>query len=904
MFKRTKLAVGLSAVCGGVLLSASTLALAQQQQLERVEVTGSAIKRIDAETAVPVTIIKIEELKREGVTTIEQVINRLSASQGSQGTSQSVGSGTGGAAFADLRGIGADKTLILLNGRRVANNAFDSSATDLNMIPFAALERVEVLRDGASALYGTDAIGGVINFITKKNFQGGTVTVGGDFPQDDGGRQTNFNIGYGIGDLDQDRFNFMAVIDYQKQKNLSAQQRDFGATGYIPEKGVDRTSGTTFPASYSQRQPLAVPDPVTGATARTYVANPAAPNCDPPFSIDTAGAGLNCRYDFTRWIDLVPETERLSFFGRASAKLSDDHTVNFEYFRTANTNKTIISPVPQTGLSMTSSSPFFPGNGITPAPTNFTIDPNLPIGVNWRASDAGGRAGETDNVQQRIVMSLEGVVAGWDYQGAVSYNQNRVDDSLTGGYSNDSLIAAGISGGILNPFGPQTAAGSQYLQDAALRGPLQIGRGTVYGIDARASRELGDWMGAGRQAALAIGTELRNEEFDNVINVPVAEQASSTGVDASGTVSGDRTVFAIYGELVVPITKELEITGALRFDDYSDFGNTTNPKIGFRYQPFQQLLARGSFSTGFRAPSLYELYAPRTLTFTANAYDDPELCPNGAGGVNTPNTIEGRDCNQQFLIQRGGNTELEPEESQNITFGFVFEPAADLSMGIDFWWINVDNQISTLPETLIFADPVKYAARFNRAPDGSLDVDQDAYVASPNENLGDLKTNGIDLSANYRLRTSDAGTFNIGFNGTYVIKYEYQREQGGAWVENEGKYVDNGPIFRWQHTLNLGWSSGEWGAGIVHRFKSSYTDQNDGIPEGDPLFNKVSSYSIFDLYGTWQPTKQIMLTAGVRNLLNEDPPFSNQGATFQVGYDPRFTDPIGRAYYLRGSYSF
>ncbi|MDQ2990867.1 MAG: TonB-dependent receptor plug domain-containing protein, partial [Pseudomonadota bacterium] len=153
----------------GLGLSAAAMAQTDNAApIQRVEITGSAIKRIDAETAVPVTIIKMDDLKKQGVTTIEQVMANLTVSQSSLGTSQVVGSGTGGASYADLRGIGANKTLVLLNGRRLANNAFDSSAPDLNMIPFAALERVEVLRDGASSLYGSDAVGGVINFITRK----------------------------------------------------------------------------------------------------------------------------------------------------------------------------------------------------------------------------------------------------------------------------------------------------------------------------------------------------------------------------------------------------------------------------------------------------------------------------------------------------------------------------------------------------------------------------------------------------------------------------------------------------------------------------------------------------------------------------------------------------------------
>jgi iron complex outermembrane recepter protein len=845
------------------------------------------------------------------VTTIEQAIGRLSAAQISQGTSQSVGSGTGGAAFADLRGIGADKTLVLLNGRRVANNAFDSSAVDINMIPFAALARVEVLRDGASALYGTDAIGGVINFITKKDFQGGNISAGVDLPQESGGRSFNVNGAYGIGNLDNDGFNFFAVIDYQKQNRLEASQREFGKTGFLPNKGVDRTSGTTFPASYTQVQPIPT-DPVTGATTRAFTTNPLAGSCAPPFSIDTAGLGRNCRYDFTRWIDLVPETDRLSVMLRGAAKLGPEHTLNLEYFRASNTNATVISPVPQTGNTMNSTvaggaqNPFFPGNGITPAPTAFTIDPTLPISVNWRAADAGPRQSETDNVQHRFVAGLEGVVKGWDYAGAFSYNQNRVDDKLTGGYSNDSLISAGIANGIINPFGAQTAAGAQYIKDAALRGDLQTGRGTVYGIDATASRDLGDWVGAGRNVALALGGELRREDFDNVVNIPIAAQAASTGVDESGTVTGGRTVAAIFGEINIPITKDLEFTGAVRFDDYSDFGNTTNPKVSVRYQPIPAMVIRGSYSTGFRAPSLYELYAPKTLTFTENSYNDPVLCPDGEGGVNTPNTQEGRDCNQQFLVQRGGNQKLNPEESKNFTLGLVLEPLANLTVGVDFWRIELENQITELPETLIFGDPAKYAARFNRDANGTLSPDgsNPGFVVAPNENLGDLTTYGIDLKGDYRLRTAGIGAFSFGFNGTYVIKYKYQREIGGEFVENQGRYIDNGPIFRWQHSLNVGWTYGDWGAGIVNRFKAGYTDQNDGIEPGDPLYNNVDAYSVFDLYGTWAPTKAINLTVGVRNVLDEDPPFSNQGSTFQVGYDPRFTDPIGRAFYIRGSYSF
>ena len=194
-------------------------------------VTGSAIKQIDAETAVPLTVVRMADLKKQGITTVEQAMASLTSVQVQTNTSFSVGcSNCGGASFADIRGIGENKTLVLLNGRRIANNAINGAAPDLNAIPFAAIDRIEVLRDGASALYGTDAIGGVINFITRRDVQGGSITLGADKPQHDGGRSKNGSLSFGYGDLDTQNFNIFGFIDYQHQNVISGSQRPFNAT--------------------------------------------------------------------------------------------------------------------------------------------------------------------------------------------------------------------------------------------------------------------------------------------------------------------------------------------------------------------------------------------------------------------------------------------------------------------------------------------------------------------------------------------------------------------------------------------------------------------------------------------------------------------------------------------------
>jgi iron complex outermembrane receptor protein len=865
--------------------------------LQRVEITGSAIKRIDAETSVPVTVIRVDDLKKQGITSVQDVISRLSASTSTQVTSTVVGAGTGGASFADLRGIGSDKTLILLNGRRLANNAISGSSTDVNTIPFAALERIEVLRDGASALYGTDAIGGVINFITKKSYTAGEISINYEQPEASGGKSRGVNGAVGFGDLDTDGWNVLGVIDYQKQDRINSQQRAFGSRGYLPEHGVDGTSGTTFPANYTQQQ-----------GENFFSANPTFPGCAPVGnggSINTGASATNCRYDPTPYQDLIPSAEKYSVFAKGSLKLGSDSVLSAEYFLGSNTVYSVIGPVPQTGLTMNPSSPFFPGAGITPAPTNFTIDPTQPIGVNWRSTAAGGRGDKNENTSQRFVLNLQGSAAGWDYDVAGTYNENKVVQSLVLGYNNDDKIASGIADGILNPFGDQTAAGAEYLANAALRGELQSAKGKVTSIDGKVSREIGDWFGAGRPAAIAIGAEFRREQFSDVINGDVAGQAASTGVDPAGSVSEkSRNISAFYSELNVPFLKSLEGTLAVRYDKYSDFGNTTNPKVGLRFQPIPEFLARATYSTGFRAPSLYELYTPNALTFTANAYDDPVQCPGGVPikGAN-PNVA----CGQQFLAQVGGNANLQPEKAKNFTLGFVIEPVRDLTVGLDFWWIRLKNSIAAFPETAIFGDPTKYANRFHRAPDGSLtpDGDDPGYIVTTLDNLGETHTNGIDVSANYRYRLGGGDNVSVNFLGTYVDKFEYQREIDGPYFQNVGAFVDAGVIFRWKHSITVAYNAPNWSAGVTNRYETGYTDQNDPANVSDPKFyDSVGSYSLWDVFGTYTFNKAITLTLGVHNLLDTDPPFSNQGSTFQAGYDPRYTDPTGRSYYAKLTYAF
>jgi len=898
MFIRKKSVSAIAQLFGvAFVASHSALALAQQEQkLEKVEITGSSIKRsIASEGALPITVISVKELREAGVTTTEELVGRVASSQSSLGTSQSIGSATGGVSNANLRGLGANKTLVLLNGRRLAAFAFDSATVDLNAIPFAAIERVEILRDGASAIYGTDAIGGVINFITKNNYNG--IEVSGEYqrPQQSGGVSKRATLSGGIGNLDTDKFNLWATFDYRKQDAVAATQRDFARTGVIPDRGIFLTSGTTFPGNFSQTS--------TSLTGNPTVLN--AEKCAPPFSLylpESFGT-KTCRYDYTAAIDIIPPTEQTTFATRGTFNLSDTAQFSLEYVRATNNNTARVAEDPVTGIVMTPNSPYYPK-------TYPGIDATKNITVGWRMIPAGRRTNESESTAQRVVADLKGVIGAWDYRTGLYWTESRVQDGATDGYVNAALIKAGVLNGTLNPFGPADEAQLKLINDAKIRGTFAKGVGSTLGYDARISRELFK-MGGGA-AGVSLGLDLRREKYKNDTVDENVNAAPSAGRSPSHT-AGDRNVAAITGEMLLPFTDTLEMQLAARYDRYSDFGGTFNPKVGFRWQPAKSVVVRGSYNTGFRAPSLDDLYGPQVLTFTANSYDDPILCP---GGVVAPGGIEARDCGQQTQRLVGGNTALKPEKSKTFSLGVAFEPIKDLTVSADYFNIKLTKQISGFPEQAIYEDPVKYASRFVRCNQLSPNVQDNyagcqadyangkgiAYILALTDNLGSVKTNGLDFNADYALNAGDLGRFNFSWSGTWVHKYLYQRSEADPFVENVGAYVDSSPVFRWQHVLGVSWKRGPFAAQWNTRYKTGYRDANTSVePE---FFNRVGSYALHDVSFTYTGVKNLTLTAGIKNLLNTKPPFSNQETVFQKGYDPRYTDALGRTWTLRASYNF
>jgi len=868
----------------GLLACLPALAQAQgqdagEQPIQRVEVTGSSIKRLAAESSLPITTIRAADFAKQGLTTAQDVLNTIPMNQTSTVSSSAVGAGTGGRSSADLRGLGGDKTLVLLNGRRLANHPYFADTVDLNIIPIAALERVEVLRDGASAIYGTDAIGGVINFITKRSVKGSALTLEGYEPlRRGGGNEQRINLSGGWGELNRDGYSMFGVLDFHQQSALRAVDRSFSRTGVRPERGMNEISRTTFPANFFSDN---------GVAGNPYFAT----GCRPP---DTAPATDDpvCEFDYTQYVDNIPKTRQYSAMGKFNRQLTPDHLASLELVFGRSTTESRVAPPPLSniGVTMTSASPYYPGAGITPAVAGLTGE-NLDI--SWRPTETGGRVSGDSSTTVRLLASLEGTLAGWDYNAGISHSLGKARSSFDGGYVIDQRVIDGVGAGILNPFGPQSAEGAAYLQDSLLLGEYLHARINSSAIDARASRELMT-LPAG-PLGFAIGAEFRRDRAKYFVNRALASQASSSGAADAQDQSGQRSIGAIFSELNVPVIKDLELNFAARYDHYSDVGGSFNPKVALRYQPVQQLLIRSSFNKGFRAPTLFDLFGPQTTTNSSDSYNDPRLCPDGTAvpGAN-PNIV----CDQQQNIRGGGNPDLRPERSRTWSAGVVFEPLPALTVSADVWNIKLKEQINALAEQTIFGDPVKYQDLFVYDASGT----RLNYVLDITSNLGEVHTRGIDLSLLYRLPRNPFGNVSLSVDGTYVNKYDYQNERGGPFTKNAGRYADATPVFRWRHNLLLTLVRGDYTFNLSNRYMSHYVDQNTAVP---PEFaNMVRHYSTWSLSTTFTGNKMFELTAGIKNLFDTEPPFTNQVTNFQLGYDPRYTDPLGRTVYARLTYKF
>jgi len=914
MFRKTKVCTGLMLAFGGSL-ALSALPAAAQQQLQKVEITGSSIKRIDAETAVPVQIITRDDIQKTGATTVEQLLQTVSAVSSSGGLTASSVSGatTGGISAVGLRGLTSLRTLVLLNGRRIAPYGIgftgDSVSVDVNSIPLAAIERVEVLKDGASAIYGSDAIAGVINFILRKDFTGTELSATYGDSSGGGASVTRAAATFGFGDLGKDRYNVMLVTSWQKENSLFGKDRPFANSGINSIN--DTTSGNTFPANF------------VAADGSFGTRNPSNPACPPPYAIyDPQLSSKGCRFDPSPLVQLVPTSERFSLFAAGKYAITNDLEAFIEASFNRNSQNNVIQPVPisdqfalppnhplfgvapYNGFStilIHSTSPFYPTAYVVSQTGGATPD----ILVRYRSAVTGNRDLTDISEAPRLTFGVKGTLGGFDFDTAFLHSQSNVVEQVNNGFPSLSKILPILNSGNVNFWGPNSADIDAQLRATNFKGDAFKITSTIDSLGAKGSKEIFQLPAGG--LAIAVGGEYRKEKYDFEAN-PTIQTGDISGYGGNFLdVNKSRNVGAVFSEVNVPILKGLEANAAVRYDHYSGVGNSTTPKVGLRWQPSREVLFRGSIGKGFRAPSLQDLYAPNTTGVTPPGLNDPLVDCSAAN----PNASS-NDCATQFPILNGGNANLKPEKSTNATLGIVFEPTSSVSLALDAFKIKLTDTISNgIPAATILGDLTKYGYLVTRgAPDASNPNGHIIQIDQTNINFGETRLSGIDFDGKLRFGAGDWGKVTVNYTGTYFLKYDTQNPDGTFSPNiNLANSSTGGLIARLKTYLSVNLAHGPWNFTVAQNWQNGYTDLPGTLEDPtDPAFvpRHVGAYETYDAQVQYTGVKNLTMTFGMKNVFNRPPPYTNSGGqtSFQAGYDPQYADPRGRFGYVSVQYAF
>jgi iron complex outermembrane receptor protein len=938
-------------------------------------VTGSRIKQDPAKSALPLQIISTDDLTREGINSPEQLISYLSTNgngadnlASNADVTSGAQRGTNGLSAANLRGQGSASTLVLLNGRRVAAHGLTGSAVDVNQIPMAALERVEVLKDGASAIYGTDAIGGVINFITKTNFQGLALNAFTDMAEAGGGAIYRLSATGGYGDLDEDGFNILATVSRSVSKALNGSDRSF-VNGNQPNRGLSvDTRGTPIATAFpTGSNALFAPtgsllSGVTlleaGATGQAtgginILDLPGGAGCasmDGGMAYDdqlwaNTTARFACAWDTGRAAVLQQPLETLTYYGRATAKLGDHQFYAEITGSDADSSKRFSNN--QYSGNATTLPLYYPLNATTAGTYNdvynkllavfpqIAVNYGKPISYRWRCTSCDVREYETNTKTLRAGLGAEGPLwDGWDYRAGGSYARSQSTSVLGTGYhyrgtfaSAAAATASGVVGavsggidprapiapgatqpgivgllnsGILNPF-------SLTQSDAALAGLKAISAQgvTLYGgkyevkqLDGSVSGSLFDLPGGTVQVALGVDYRRETYSFNG-------SPAAVTGTPDIFNVAFDnnnaltpknRTVKAAYAEVLVPVFEALEVTGAVRLDDYSGFGSTVNPKISAKYRPLDWLMFRGSFNTGFRVPAFNQIFNGVTQSPNpGNTLVDPTTCATGA-----VSTLPGCAAITPETLS-GGNVNLGPETSKQHSIGVVLQPSSRFSASVDYWSIAVDDTIGALTLRQLLDNISYFPDRVTRTNNIITLIDLRA------DNIGSRRTEGLEVALRGGM-DAFGGVITGGLDGTYLLK---KREKflpsapfGSSLI---GQFTFAGDLgLKWKHSAFVSFTKDDFTFNFSQIYRDGYKNQAlPGIANGTvvrPDFNPmVKSYVTYNTSVSVDLLKQYRLTAGVRNVFDTDPPFaitydSNTGAG--SSWEPRVADPRGRSFTL------
>lgn len=904
---------------------------------QRVEITGSSIRaRLATEGALPLQVIRAEDIRALGITSAEQLVDQLGANAANvdNATSRNNVFGaeqdrlTGGSAFANLRGLGPTGTLVLLNGRRLSNHGMSGGAVDLNAIPLAAVDRVEVLKDGASALYGTDAIGGVINFILRNDFNG--LSLGATWVDplaSGGGTQRRATVTAGTGLLDKQGFNLMASLSVDSNDILRGIDRSWAA-GFQPARGLtpDTTSaphanvigaantalgtagstvGATDPVKYTNLNLLAM----QGKCEDTPFGTPLAANVDlwDKFGYTTANSKYRCGTDYGRQFMLTPPKDALNAVARGTFRLGPATTAFVE--AVGSRTEVLAEFTPYQFSTTSNAATHYPVGG--PHYLNLKaegandFDPTKPIAYRLRMWDWGYRTIKNTSENLRLSAGIDGEVGKYNYKLGLVLGEAKGWSDLVDGYADTKKLITALGTGLINPFlmpgQQQTQAAKDLIESTKVRGRVFGGKTELQVLDGTISGELMA-LPAGPMD-FAVGFDLRRESysftgtqnFTCVATFTAANAALANSVMGcpgnSAAPDSTRDIRAVFGELQIPVLKNLQATLQVRHDEYSEIGGTTNPKVAFRYQPIDSLVIRGSWNTGFRAPTAQQLkLGTQTLALTGT-FSDPDRCP-----------VDPTQCQRQSLPYRtGGNPTLKPETSKQSLLGVAFSPAASTKLYADYWEVELDDRIRSLSPTFMITNYALFKSSFIRDAQGNVDYIQAGWV-----NAAESRTRGLDLGASYSTQAL-GGTVSAAVNATRLFSHRERLIATAPLQELVGQWSNTTLYLPWKASGSLGYKTTSWNATLSFKYSSGYWDEDMSAYDSTPLpRRKVSPYTTFNLFGSYTGMKNLTVSAGIINLLDKQPPFTwhNVDQVVGAGWDPRVADPRGRTLSLSVSYDF
>ncbi len=846
------------------------------QKVEKIEVTGSNIKRVDTETVAPVLVITREEIQASGRNTIAEVLSGLSISQGNSfNEAGGVNSFAPGASGISLRGLGAKNTLVLINGRRMAAYGFAQNIrdtfVDVNAIPASAVDRVEILKAGASHIYGSDAIAGVINVILRKDFQGLEVSAGGGTSTEGGANEYRASLAAGVGDLGRNKYNVLVSADYFKRDLLLQTERKYTK---------DNDWRNEILGDFS-RPGIAVYIPFGAAAAAPNPNRIAFPGCTGevltvaqinPF---TALRGNNCVQNLAPFNTLNPRTERAGILARGTLDISPTLQGFAEVGVSTNKSFQVFQP-PFIGTGNTFFNPAtgLPQSvpGLIPANSPYAYKLNgVPTASQFQYvfTEVGGRNSDLKNDTSRVLVGLKGTVGNWDWEVGAAAGKNKI--TLLG--YNTLLSAptiAVLNNNTYNYFNRADPANAAVLK-GLFTTTTRVATSKLQALDFKASTEI--LQTANGPVGFAVGAETRKESMEDVPDV----QSRNGAVFGAGSVAvdGERRNSAIFAELNGKLLKDLELQVAVRHEKYSDFGKTTVPGIGAKWAVSQDFLLRATYSKGFRAPTLPE--NAKSNAFAFNTITDPLL-----------------NQSYQTSTSQTGAGDLKPETSDNYNWGAIWEPTKDSSIGIDLYRIKQKDIVAVQNLNTILANPSQFPGQVTRDPLSNLvTLIQAKYI---NQSLNETK--GFDVEARHRFSLGEAGKLTFSAIYTYVESFKQQTIAGGTISERVDSNSSGFSLPRYRGTVAVEWERGNWNLRLTNRHIEGY---DQGFVTALPQQEHIGSSDFQDLFVRYNGFKNLVLTASVLNLKNQIPPYDG---AFGNRYPTGLYDLKGRYISIGASYNF